>query len=406
MASRRGLLQRVAAVSGVASLAGCSGLFGRQSTAPVADVGPNPNAGALPARQHAWDARLGADADGNLLAPRHYRVFLLDLETDPTEADAATVERAMRTLESAYEWGPAGLFHMLAWGTTYYDRLGALGDSPIRRPRVISRTDDPDLLSFDAALVLAADVPSHLSAVEGAMFGSRNSLGGESVDERLGDVFSVASRRTGFLGDGLPAEHAAVEGVPSEISGDAPMFTGFFSGRTGTQASEDRVTIPDGTGAGGTTMHLSHLEESLEGWWNLADEERVSRMFSSEFSVDDLADLGQSMPFADAVREHAGEGDVGHWEKVRRAREDGEPLLLRRDFNTTDGQQAGVHFLSLQRHLDDFEKTRDAMNGWWLREEHEDLKDRQNNGLLEFITVRSRANFYVPPREKRVFPEV
>jgi len=405
MTSRRGLLQRVAALSGVTSLAGCS-VFGREAAAPVADLGPNPRADDLTARQHAWDARLATDTDGNPLAPRHYRVFLLDLRNDPSESDAATVERAMRTLEAAYDWAPEGLFHILAWGTTYYDRLGALGESPIRRPRVISRTDDPDLLSFDAALVLATDIPSHLSAVESAQFGTRDTLEGETVDARLGDVFSVASHRTGFLGEGLPAEHATVEGVPAGLSEEAPMFTGFFSGRAGTQASEDRVTISEGSGAGGTTMHLSHLEESLEGWWNLAESDRVSQMFSAEFSPEDLADLGQSMPFADAVRDHASDGAVGHWEKVRRAREGGEPLLLRRDFNTTDGQQAGVHFLSLQRDLRDFEKTRDAMNGWWLREEHDDLKDRQNNGILEFITVRSRANFYVPPRKKRAFPDV
>lgn len=403
MTSRRGLLRRVTALSGLTSLAGCA-VLEREQNAPVAGLGPNP-AGDLPARQHAWNARLGNDADGNPLAPRHYRVFLLNLRTELGESDRRTIERAMRTLEAAYDWDPGGLFHMLAWGTSYYDRRGVLAESPIRRPRVISRTDDPDLLSFDAALVLATDVPSHLSAAESALFGTRDSLNGAPVEASLDDVFTIASRRTGFLGDGLPAEHSTAEGVPAGLPEDAPMFTGFFSGRAGTQASEDRVTIPDGPGAGGTTMHLSHLEESLEGWWNLAEADRVSRMFSTEFSPEDLADLGQSMPFADAVREHAREGAVGHWEKVRRAREGGEPLLLRRDFNTTDGQQAGVHFLALQRDLAEFEKTRDAMNGWWLRTEHEDLKDRRNNGILEFITVRSRANFYVPPREKRAFPD-
>jgi len=406
MTSRRGLLQRLAAASGVASLAGCSGVLGRRSGAPIADLGPNPLADELPGRQHGWNEALPADADGNPIAPRHYRVLLLDLDEDPTEAAAATVERAMRTLESAYAHGPNGLLHTLAWGTGYFDRLGALGDSPIRRPRVISRTDDPDLLSFDAVLVLATDVPSHLPATEEAMFGSRSSLNGNPVDARLGEVFSVAKRRTGFLGEGLPAEHAAVEGVPSDIPQEAPMFTGFFSSRSGTQASEDRVTIQEDPYAGGTTMHLSHLRESLDAWWSLAENERVARMFSAEFSPEDLPDMGSSMPFADAVREHAGDGAVGHWEKVRRVREDGEPLLLRRDFNTTDGGQAGVHFISLQRSLTDFEKTRDAMNGWWLREEHPNLKDRANNGILEFITVLSRANFYVPPREKRAFPEV
>jgi hypothetical protein len=405
MASRRGLLQRLAAATGAVGLAGCSSLLGGRTAAPVADLGPNPRADVLPTRQHAWNASLPADSDGNLLAPRHYRVLLLGLDGDPTESAAVTIERAMRTVEGAFDYVPDGLLHMLAWGTTYFDRLGALGDSPIRRPRVISRTDDPDLLSFDAALVLASSVPSHLSAVEGAMFGSRSELGGEQVDDRLGEVLSVEARRTGFLGQGLPADHATVEGVPADIPGDAPNFMGVFSGRNGTQASEDRVTIQDGPYAGGTTMHLSHLRQSLDAWWAMAEDDRLSQMISPKFSPADMPDMGESMPFADAVRDHAAGGSVGHWEKVRRAREGGQPLLLRRDFNTTDGGQAGVHFLSVQRRLEDFEKTRDAMNGWWLREENPDLKDRANNGILEFITVLSRANFYVPPRDERAFPD-
>jgi len=44
------------------------------------------------------------------------------------------------------------------------------------------------------------------------------------------------------------------------------------------------------------------------------------------------------------------------------------------------------------------------MNGWYLRDEHSQVTDRKNNGLLEFITVQSRANFYVPPRNGRSFP--
>lgn len=405
MASRRGLLERIATVSGAVGLAGCSGLRGQQTTPPVGDLPPNPHAEDLPARQHAWNATLPVDADGALLAPRHYRILLLDLHDDPTEAAAATIEGAMRTIEAAYDFGPDGLLHMLAWGTAYFDHFGSLDDSPIRRPRVLSRTDDPDLLSFDAALVLASNVPSHLSAVEGAMFGTRSSLNGETVGDALSETFSISTRRTGFLGEGLPAEHASAEGVPTNIPEDVPNFIGLRNGRRGTQASEDRITISEGPHAGGTTMHLSHLRESLDAWWNMSEDDRLSQLISPEFSPEDVAEIGQSIPFADAVRDHASDGVVGHWEKTRRAREDGEPLLLRRDFNTIDGRHAGVHFLSLQQRPEDFEKTRDAMNGWWLRNEHPDLKDRANNGILEFITVLSRANFYVPPRDERVFPD-
>lgn len=404
MTSRRRLLRRLAAVFGAAGLSGCSNFLAQRAEAPTADLPPNPRAGKLPYRQHAWNDQLKANANGNPLLPQYYRVFLLDLKEDPSSEAAATVELAMRTLEAAFEFRGEELLHMLGWGTNYFERLNGLGASPIRKPQVLSRTAEADLLSFDAALVLASDVPSQLQDAEETMFGSRKQLGDETVEERLGDVFTVAQKRTGFIGEGLPAAHASAEGVPDDIPGDAPTFTGFFSGRSGTQPSEDRATIDGGRHDGGTTMHLSHLRESLDTWWSMAESDRVKQMFSSGFSPEDIA--GDALPFPTDVEGTASdEGKVGHWEKVVRARKDGKPRILRRDFNTVDGGQAGVHFLSLQEDLDDFKRTRKAMNGWWLRDEHDGIKDQSNNGILEFIDVVSRANFYVPPRDERSFPD-
>lgn len=367
------------------------------------DLGENPH--DAPSRQHAWNTVLSTDADDNPVSPRNSRVLVLDLDVEPSIDAAETVERAMRELEGAYPWGPDGLLHALAWGSGYFERIGKLGESPVRRPQVLSRTDDPDLLSFDAALVLAADVPAQLDRAEAATFGGRAELEGRVIEDRLGDVFTVASRRTGFMGDGLPAEHADAEGLPADVPEDAPMFTGFFSGRRKSQATEDRVTIREGRFAGGTTMHLSHIVETLDSWWSMSEDDRVAQMFSPEFDVADVEEFGQEVPFSNAVVDHASEhGLVGHQEKVARVREDGRPILLRRDFNTTDGGDPGVHFLTFQRSLDDFEKTRKSMNGWYLRDDDPQIRDRDNNGILEFISVRSRANFYVPPRERRSFP--
>src|SRR6202000_1914696 len=39
-----------------------------------------------------------------------------------------------------------------------------------------------------------------------------------------------------------------------------------------------------------------------------------------------------------------------------------KPVILRRDFDTTDGGLAGLHFVSLQRSIADFVATRTAMN--------------------------------------------
>lgn len=410
MVSRRGLLGRLAVAASSAGFAGCSRILARSAGGPgVEGLPANPRADDLPARQYAQSATLTTDDDGNTIAPRYRRLLLLDLDEEPSLQAEQVVERAMRTLEAAYDWSPEGLFHALGWGTAYFDRLGELSAAPISEPEVLSRTDDPALLGFDAVLVLASDVPSHLSAVEHAMFGAGDDLNGESIDgdNALGEVFSVSERRTGFIGEGLPAEHADAEGVPGDaLSPDDTGFMGFFSDRDGTQASEGRVAIQNGQFADGTTMHLSHLSLDLEAWYDGLDEAgRVARMFSPEFAPEDVSGFGTEVPFSDAVQEHAADFDVvGHQEKVAQTRRDGEPVILRRDFNTLDGGRPGVHFMSFQRSLADFRSTRKAMNGWYVRDDSEAITDRENNGILNFVTVTSRANFYVPPRNRRAFP--
>lgn len=409
MPSRRGIIKQAAGLASAAGLSGCARVLSRASGSRASlDLPPNPNARDLPTRQHAQNAFLRTDGDGNPVVPRHHVVFLLDLDVDPSKRAARTTERAMRTVEGAYDWSPGGLFHTLAWGTKYFSRVGALDASPISRPEVLSRTDSPELLEFDAALTLSSDVPSHLQATENALFGDRARLNGERITHRLSDVFSIVGRRTGFIGEGLPAAHTDAEGIPDDppLSERAPMFMGFRSGMKRTQASEDGVTIDDGEFAGGTTMHLVHHRQSLDDWFEgLDDAGRVAHMFSPEFSPEDVAGFTDDVPFTDQVQRHAAEHDVvGHHEKVAQVRRDGKPLLLRRDFNTTDGGHVGVHFLSLQRSLEDFAETRKAMNGWYVRDDSEEITDRKHNGILEFITVVSRANFYVPPRDRRAFP--
>lgn len=407
MTSRRTALARLGAVAGALGLSGCSQVLESASSGGGADLPPNPHADSLPERQFAQNAHLPTDSSGNDLQAQYRRLLFLRLDAEPSLSAAQTVERGMRTIEAAFDWRADGIFHVLAWGTAYFDRIGELGAAPVTKPEVISRTDDPDLLEFDAVLILESDVPSQLAAVENAMFGSTDRLNGQPVDDALGDVFSIAEVRTGFLGEGLPARHADVEGIPpGALSQEDPTFMGFFSDRQGTQATEDRVTIDSGPFAGGTTLHISHLTQNLDTWWEgLDDAGRVARMFSPEFDPSALGDFEANVPFTDAVREHAREFDmVGHHEKVAQVRRDGEPIVLRRDFNTTDGQQAGVHFLSFQRKLDHFRRTRRAMNGWYVRDDSESITDRENNGILNFIDVQSRANFYVPPRKRRAFP--
>lgn len=405
MVSRRLILARLAGATSAAGLSGCTQVLTRSGSVEL-DLPPNPHADAVPKRQHALNDVLRRDEHGNPRIPYHHLVLLLGLRRPPTVEHARTVELAMRELERSFNWTPDGLLHRLAWGSGYFERIGELSRSPIDHPQVLSRTDEPALQRFDAALVLSSDDPSNLLAAERAMFHDRP-LRGTDPKHRLGDVFRVVGRRTGFAGGGLPAQHADVEGIPDDaaIPKDAPLFTGFKSGFEGTQAPEERVTIPDGEFAGGTTMHLSRLRLSLTHWFAMTQAERVARMFSPEFTPDDVEGFTDDVPFSNKVREHAAEfGVVGHQEKVARTRKDGKPVILRRDFDTVDGGHAGLHFLSIQRSLEDFRDTRKAMNGWYVRDESEQVTDRRNNGILRFIDVAARANFYVPPRSERSFP--
>jgi hypothetical protein len=107
---------------------------------------------------------------------------------------------------------------------------------------------------------------------------------------------------------------------------------------------------------------------------------------------------------ADDVEAHAREyGKVGHSQKAARAREDGEPRILRRDFDSTDDDRATLHFVALQRAIADFVETREAMNGTDVAESAF-VGQRTNNGILQYMSVERRGNYLVPPRTLRALP--
>ncbi|MFB6271012.1 MAG: Tat pathway signal protein, partial [Halobacterium sp.] len=90
--------------------------------------------------------------------------------------------------------------------------------------------------------------------------------------------------------------------------------------------------------------------------------------------------------------------------------EDGDVRLLRRHFESTDDLEsdepvASLHFPSLQTGISAFEEVRRAMNGTDVTEVTPAVRQRVNNGILEYIFVRRRGYFLVPPRELRALPE-
>ncbi|AEH37906.1 DUF7405 family protein [Halopiger xanaduensis] len=422
---RRDYLRALVAVGGTTALSACLEFAsdGDDGDPDVPTGTSDPE--SLPDRQHAWNEALTTDEDGNVRPPEHHVLVALSLRdgvfddagdgTDHSVAEDAreTTESALQTLERAYEWSNDGLVFTLGYTPAYFDRFdGPLPDAVgLPEPEALTAQEAPAFDEFDAVLHLASDRPEVVLEAEEGLFGQRDRLNGLEVETDLTGVFERLEdrRRTGFVGAGLPADRTDVSGVPESVPEDAPFFMGFRSGFQASQATEDRVTIESGPFAGGTTQHIESLEINLEQWFQQENHtQRVSKLFSREHAEEELVgDVGEELTTtngltteridatADDAREH---NVVGHAQKAARAREDGEPPLLRRDFNTVDGDRPGVHFLALQRGIDDFVRTREAMTGADL-----DVP-MANNGIRHYIFVDRRGNYLVPPRSLRALP--
>ena len=154
-------------------------------------------------------------------------------------------------------------------------------------------------------------------------------------------------------------------------------------------------------------MQVSYMRLRLDSWYaQLAQRERVALMYSpqmtpeqvSRFTTDAASDPAL---LGEAINRY---GVIGHAQTSARARRNGKPLIIRRDFDTVDGGQAGLHFVSLQRTIEDFVTTRNAMNASSAQLENPAITDTVNNGINAFMLVLRRANYILPSRPQRSFP--
>ncbi|APW99045.1 Tat pathway signal protein [Halobiforma lacisalsi AJ5] len=417
--SRREHLRALVAVGGVSALGACldlgaDGDGAGGSNAVSVPSGTDP--AALPERQHAWNEALPTDEGGNVRPPEHHVLVALSLadgvDVPPSDDARETLETALRTLERAYERSNEGLLFTLGYTPEYFDRFDEpLPDDSLPDPEPLFPGGDPAVDAHDAVLHLASDEAAVVLEAEEALFGDRETVNGIALEADPTAVVDPLPerRRTGFVGEGLPAEHTDVPGVPNSIPVEAPFFMGFRSGFRRSQATEDRVTIESGPFAGGTTQQITTMALQLEAWFEQDNHfQRVSKLFSREHAERDLVgEYGEALEASNGLteeridstaadaREH---GVVGHAQKAARAREDGDPPLLRRDFNTVDGDRPGIHFLSLQRTIADFARVREAMVG-------EDLGvPTANNGIRHYVFVDRRGNYLLPPRSLRALP--
>jgi hypothetical protein len=407
--TRRGFLLRAGALAagGAAAAVGLDRALVHSRPAPLPALGVQP--AGLPERQHAWTATLARDSFGNPIAPRFDRLLFFDVKGAPAPASARVLEASLRTLERVYRWGPSGLLFTVGWGPGYFEHSLGIA-SPIPRAKAMSDFELPTIDAYALCLHLACDDEQRLAAVEAALT-DRAPLPGVDGSLGLSSVLRWRETRTGFVGAGLPARHQHVGGIPpgNPVPKDAPLFMGFKSGLRKNQATEDFVTIADGPFAAGTTMQVSYMRLSLDDWYGqLRERERVALMYApqvtpqqaSRFTTDAASDPAL---LRQAVNRY---GLIGHAQASARARRNGKPLILRRDFDTVDGGQAGLHFVSIQRTVEDFVTTREAMNATPAQLENPAITDTVNNGINAFTFVLKRANYIVPARSERSFPLV
>jgi len=418
-ASRRDVLKAAVAAGGTSALSAC--LEFAEDDDPV-PTGPDDPSG-LPERQHAWNGRVRVDDHGNALLPRHQVLLYLSLPGSgpPDAADREAVETVLRTLDRAYERSHDGLLSSIAYSPRYFGRYepSLPGAVDLPEPRGLSPFESPAFDRQDAVLHLASDRPEVVLAAEAALTGAEASVNGVSMEQTLTDTIEVADRRTGFVGAGMPAERQdGLDGIPASnpVPEKSPLFMGFMAGFRQNQATEDYVTLTEGPFAGGTTKHVSNLRMRLDDWYGEQSyDDRVAELFSPAHADRGLVegvganlgdDNGVTPEIVDTIREHAREfARVGHAQKAARANRDDEGRVrtLRRHFESTDDDEAGLHFPSLQRRITTFEEVREAMNGTDLTDEPT-IRQRVNNGILEYVFVKHRGNFLVPPRSLRAFP--
>jgi len=418
-------------------------------------------AGPLPPEQHVLDGTRTVKDNGVevQVPPLHHEVVTARVRVDRADlVDAQhALEAALDDLERHFAPTPAGLGIALAWGLPYFERLvpgvwraHAPFDRRAVKPALLPARrfkSDPEstlLEENDVAVLLRSDHLDHIADAAKVLF------------EQL-DLFKVTSIRKGFAGGGfeggrsLPKQMAVAAGVPGAelIPDTAELFLGFTS--TQSQGLGPRkivnfetlgyVELGSGYFREGTHMHLSHLNEQLDTWYQLFDfRQRVDTVFRPGLDVAQNTQTVRQAPADVANRSQiaAGlrrDGTIGHSAAIQTASRlqadhvahdgtlyrKGTAIPHRADFNTLDNPffwsadpradgmsdqpSAGVHFVVFNPTSDDFERMRDAMDGVFPDGTKIDLRPRdRGQGINSVLQTTHRQNFLVPPRRHRAFP--
>jgi hypothetical protein len=422
---------------------------------------PRAAAGPLPPEQHVLDGVRTVRDNGVevVVPPLHHEVVTARVRADRADlADARqALEAALADLERRFAPTPAGLGVTVAWGLPYFDRLvagawrtNAPFDRRARKSALLPARrfqSDPDatvLEANDVAILLRSDRLDHIAEAAKSLF------------DGVG-LFEVTSIRKGFAGGGfegsssLPKQMALAAGVPGAelIPDTAELFLGFTS--TQSQGLGPRkivnfetlgfVDLRSDYFREGTHMHLSHINEQLDTWYQLFDfRDRVDTVFRPGLRVAEGTQTVRQAPADVATREQIARGfkndrTIGHSAAIQTASRlqadlvatdgtvypKGTAVPHRADFNTLDNPffwsadprkdgisdqpSAGVHFVVFNPTSDDFERVRKAMDGMFPGGDRVEMPPRdRGQGFNSVLETTHRQNFLVPPRRHRAFP--
>lgn len=419
---RREFVRSAVAIGGVTALSACLSVETDTGDPAEAEYPHGPSdLSTLPERQHAWNEYLRTEPSGNTNLPEQQLVLFYEYtgSVPPTDDERDAVEATLESIERAYQRGTdgdvsatfnEGLLFMLGYAPRYFDRFD--NDLPedvgLDDPETVIETlgEDATPEPADIAILLNSDYGSILLAVEEALNGTVSTINGTDVEGDFASSFEQIDRRSAVVGRGNPADELDHEAIPDE----SPLSMGYKSGFDDSNSSEDSVTIEDGPFTGGTTQLVARLGIDLDSWYDLDEDSRVTQMFSTGHTADDVGNTGEVLgghsrideedaeELEEKAREH---GCLGHSQKLARARDDEfETKILRRsEGNVSDpDHDAGMNFASIQRRIEDFVTVREAMN---------DLGgdiDSHRSGIVDFLTVERRGTYLVPPRSLRALP--
>jgi hypothetical protein len=474
--SRRELLQRAALTA-----LGATGVYGTVDSLAAAPARAATESGPLPPEQHLLQGTRVIVDDGVLVnvPPLHHQVVTGELTVDTSRDELAaarhTLERALSSIEARHPATPRGLGIVVGWGTRYFRRyVPRLGGKPypaylpvdLQASHTAGKTvaaffdierfpSDPAttrLEQNDVCIVLQSDVLSNITEESARLL------------EELSGVLRITSVRRGFVGGGFGGERSLPKRIATKAgiagAGSIPEHAQLFLGFTSTQRASlgpDRIanfeTLPGltdqwprGYFRHGTTLHLSHLREEVDLWyqtnffvdrvWLATDLSRAANnVFEGTLTLPEGPGNVQTEQLVEQFATDPDNGLVGHsasMQPVNRLfapvvdnygtpRAKGTAILQRVDFNTLDNPfywtarpaadkhsttpSAGLHFLAFSPTTDLFRRMRLAMDGHYDDGVTLPIPARSPRmGLNGVLTTTHRQQFLVPPRRSRSFP--